>query len=1094
MSEVMTSFGIPRLEFRAKFPWPSLQIKIGLLLPKTSPLLQDTIAYYKTAGALSVAVEELLRLNVIDSSKINVTIYTAFDECNVLQSTNNVIKLILENKVDVIIGPPCEDAATFVSVIAIANNIPIYLWGPTVNSLITSTSYMATVMSTSSSTMDYSMAIAEILETFNWSTIAFIYEVSDTNKLCSTVQVDYVAYAPTAGLILPVYLAQINDSSSSNSTEALTQIFQQIKDNARIVVACLPTNAAMRAFMLKAFDMGMTTDEYVYILPNLNDTVLENGEIGSAIWRDRDSLKDGRDEDAKKAFRTAFIIDKNTDNINIDMDSFANQTKTLIRDWPFYCDEQTCIENEQNPKFKSSTYAPYLADTVILYGLALNKTLSVDPTNYRNGTVLKRNSQGSFTGYTGQVKLDSEGIRTVSMNFKMYTADFMATTFLTIYKDDDSKYVVEKLYTDESQIWVNRSGGTRPLDIPVCNFNNVCSKTFFEAYSIIVYVGGFVIVLVIALILGILFTMRRQRIKQEKELDKLWFIEYTKLGKMSSAKLRGSQSAQRSIYSSLNSFHVESENRPIDKRKGISTNENEPDKFIGYELFNENVVGERFSIKHPINEANRKYFRHLRQIDHPNLNKFLGFTESPNHHMAIWRWCSRGSLKDILQAGKLEFEPYFVIALMDDIASGIQYIHSSKIDYHGRLTPSNCLLDDHYQLKLSNFGIPFIRNQIPRSLNEQLYTAPELLRSLHNGGTREGDVYSFAIICSELINKRKAWKDPRKKMGTDDIILKIKNSRHGTYRPKMLNEGADEVLDDAIVLIKDCWDEDQMRRRKISTIKYMLKRIMNGKQINVMDFMFEKVEQYAISLEAEVVERTKELVEEKKRSDNLLYRLMPRSIADTLKAGDPVVPEYFQEASIFFSDIVGFTSISAKSTPLQIVALLNCLYTVFDEIIGNHTAYKVETIGDAYLVVSGAPVRIGDQHAKEIADMSLEIVAKLADFKIEHLPYEKVLVRVGLHTGSVVAGVVGTQMPRYCLFGDTVNTASRMESNGLPNNCHISKDMALALEKLGGFVTARRGEVLIKGKGIMETFFLLGREGDEANWLKRPGSSADSET
>lgn len=190
------------------------------------------------------------------------------------------------------------------------------------------------------------------------------------------------------------------------------------------------------------------------------------------------------------------------------------------------------------------------------------------------------------------------------------------------------------------------------------------------------------------------------------------------------------------------------------------------------------------------------------------------------------------------------------------------------------------------------------------------------------------------------------------------------------------------------------------------------------------------MEKYTNNLEALVDERTDQLMIEKKKTEALLFEMLPRPVAEQLKRGNKVEAENYDCVTIYFSDIVGFTAMSAESTPLQIVDFLNDLYTCFDSTVENYDVYKVETIGDAYMVVSGLPIRNGDEHAAEIASMSLHLLDSVKKFRIKHRPSEQLKLRIGIHSGPVCAGVVGLKMPRYCLFGDTVNTASRMESTG----------------------------------------------------------------
>eukprot|EP01135_Chromosphaera_perkinsii_P010279 Nk52_evm21s2085 gene=Nk52_evmTU21s2085 len=237
---------------------------------------------------------------------------------------------------------------------------------------------------------------------------------------------------------------------------------------------------------------------------------------------------------------------------------------------------------------------------------------------------------------------------------------------------------------------------------------------------------------------------------------------------------------------------------------------------------------------------------------------------------------------------------------------------------------------------------------------------------------------------------------------------------------------------------------------------------------------------YAENLEHAVADRTAELSMAKLESEQLLNQILPPLVADKLKQQDNThepIAEMFDEVSVFFSDVVGFTNMSSKSTPMQIVNFLNSLYTMFDTAIESHEVYKVETIGDGYVCSSGVPHRAPD-HCLQLANLSLELISKMKTIKVAHLDGQEVQIRIGLHSGEVVAGVVGLKMPRYCLFGDTVNTASRMESTSNPNKIHISQSFAEKIKTQGDIFGYQidledRGVIDIKGKGDMHTFWLL---------------------
>ncbi|XP_037093442.1 uncharacterized protein LOC119113198 isoform X2 [Pollicipes pollicipes] len=226
-----------------------------------------------------------------------------------------------------------------------------------------------------------------------------------------------------------------------------------------------------------------------------------------------------------------------------------------------------------------------------------------------------------------------------------------------------------------------------------------------------------------------------------------------------------------------------------------------------------------------------------------------------------------------------------------------------------------------------------------------------------------------------------------------------------------------------------------------------------------------------------LAEKTVEVRREKRKADRLLYQMLPRQVALQLKGRLQVPAESFESVTIYFSDIVGFTSISAKSSPIQVVTFLNRLYRIFDNRIDRYDVYKVETIGDAYMCVSGLPVRNGERHVTEVADMSLELIAAVCKFHVPHLPGHLVEIRIGINTGPCVAGVVGTKMPRYCLFGDAVNVASRMESTGEPMKIHLTQTTYEYLERVGSYEMQFRDNIDVKGKGAMATYWLVSKFG-----------------
>ncbi len=222
------------------------------------------------------------------------------------------------------------------------------------------------------------------------------------------------------------------------------------------------------------------------------------------------------------------------------------------------------------------------------------------------------------------------------------------------------------------------------------------------------------------------------------------------------------------------------------------------------------------------------------------------------------------------------------------------------------------------------------------------------------------------------------------------------------------------------------------------------------------------------TLEYRVESRTVELKQEKDRSENLLLNILPATIVERLKHNDSVPAEHFDQATILFADIVGFTSLSAKLDPMELVTGLNQIFSAFDQLADKYGLEKIKTIGDAYMVVGGLPLRQAN-HAQAIASMALEMQTEM--LRLNQVMGEPLEIRIGIHSGPVVAGVIGIRKFIYDLWGDTVNVASRMESHGQPGFIQVTEATYDLLKN--DYVLQSRGTIEVKGRGLMHTYWLL---------------------
>ncbi|CAG2191233.1 Receptor-type guanylate cyclase daf-11,Guanylate cyclase 2G,Receptor-type guanylate cyclase gcy-23,Atrial natriuretic peptide receptor 2,Soluble guanylate cyclase 88E,Soluble guanylate cyclase gcy-36,Receptor-type guanylate cyclase gcy-29,Guanylate cyclase soluble subunit alpha-1,Receptor-type guanylate cyclase gcy-8,Receptor-type guanylate cyclase gcy-28,Head-specific guanylate cyclase,Guanylate cyclase soluble subunit alpha-2,Speract receptor,Guanylate cyclase 32E,Soluble guanylate cyclase gcy-35,Guanyla len=569
------------------------------------------------------------------------------------------------------------------------------------------------------------------------------------------------------------------------------------------------------------------------------------------------------------------------------------------------------------------------------------------------------------------------------------------------------------VFNDSIEIhWPNNRGP--PLNRPLCGYDgndSKCKKSELSTTAILVIV---LVACLVLFLLALMIIWRKHR--RENDIRSNWW-------RIEQEDLLICKFISRSVHSIMSEFSL---SKSVGKHSSTS---NDDGLLANKAIYKgSNVHFKKFETKHL--NIDRKMILEMiemRDFNCSNLTKFIGLHAKNQHILILTENCCRGNLQALLLNDSIHLDKDLKMALIRDLIQGMTYLHQSNICIHGGLTSNSCVIDSRFVLKVTGFGL--------RRLKQQ---------------------------CKEIIRH-------------DKIILKVINIENPPFRPTLPKSNNKDFSRGIDTLMYDCLKEDPQNRPNFMIIGKRIKEATGfSKNHNVLDALLKRMEQYANNLEALVLERTQAFLEEKRKSEELLYQVLPRSVAERLRDGRPVDPEEFNCVTIYFSDIVGFTDLSSQSTPFQIVDLLNDLYNCFDEIIDSYDVYKVETIGDAYMVVSGLPILNGTKHVNEIAQMALSIRDSVKCFRIPHKPEKSLQCRIGIHSGPVCAGVVGRRMPRYCLFGDTVNTASRMESNGEAMNIHISETTKMLLDSFSEFDVKCRGSMQIKGKGLMTTYWIKG--------------------
>jgi class 3 adenylate cyclase len=419
----------------------------------------------------------------------------------------------------------------------------------------------------------------------------------------------------------------------------------------------------------------------------------------------------------------------------------------------------------------------------------------------------------------------------------------------------------------------------------------------------------------------------------------------------------------------------------------------------------------------------------------------IGRNEEP---MLVMEYMDNGSLYDLLHNETMAIEGEYILPILRDIVQGVRFLHAATPKViHGDLKAQNILVDGKFRSKVADFGLS--QKKCVGATGTPFWMAPELLTG-ESPNSSSTDVYSFGIILYELYSR----KDPYEGEDAMEVLKQVADPLINKRPPTPMS-----CPPEIQALMTECLSGEPERRPSFRDMDMRLK-----------SYDVSTVEPGETHFSAQY--------KKEKRTSSLLYEVFPERIASALRDGRKVEPESRDMVTIFFSDIVGFTDISSMLSPIQVSDLLDRLYSQFDSLSRVHDVFKVETIGDAYMAVTNLTKHQSD-HTKRIAEFAIAAVAAANQTVID--PTEPnsatVSIRVGFHCGPVVANVVGSRNPRYCLFGDAVNTAARMESNSMANRIHCSEAAALQLQLQDlNMKIVSRGKIPVKGKGLMRTYWV----------------------
>ncbi|XP_019626200.1 PREDICTED: atrial natriuretic peptide receptor 1-like [Branchiostoma belcheri] len=1001
-------------------PVSGRDFKLGLLIPQGRA--HRLYGWETTAAATSIAIDTVMR----DPSLLpghTLSVVWRDSSCNSKVAAGAAVELKVQEDVDVLLAPPCAEACIQSSQLAAYWNMPTISWLP-VDPQLENKALLKTLARTFVPSNKFGVAVVELLKLWSWKRLGIF---SDSGFLCKSSTESLKQYLAANNVTLA---GEYSYDIKYLDPQLISEKLRILKQNARIIYMCHPSIPVERSILLQAHELEMTSGDYVLI----------NAKLSIEVKVDQPwSSDDGRNAEAIKAYESVLEI-----GIKFPNDPAAQRVRDDIP--KIMAQEPWNYRLGLSLGLKGGFAALYLHDAVLLYAVALNATLAAGEDPRDGGKILQHMKGTMFKGTSGYVTMDGRADR--EPEFMVW--DMAPNGKFEVVAEYGVAVSGQRRMVQLRAVDWGNGETTPPADAPKCGFKGeLCAPKTQGRGRITVIVC---IVAGLLLVVGGIAAYYQRKKKFEADLSSMsWRMNFEDIDFSAATKQLMSQMSMKSKGTSgSRSQGTGAPSKTTPSLYSGKKSTRAPPQCGRYEG---NYIAVKNVRKLHI-QVDKEQLLEFKEANHENLNRFIGACVEAPHICLVYEFCPKGSLQDILENDDIKLDNMFKLSLLSDVVKGMEYLHRCAVASHGSLRSNKCLIDNRWMVKITDFGMArFKANQAENpevgeheEYMKLLWTAPELLRMPCPPlkGTQKGDVYSFAIITQEVISRGHPYcandATPR------DIVERVRMGTNPLVRPVVDEEGASQEV---CTLMKRCWSEAPEARPDFKAIRKIFRKCNKGRDANVMDNMIVIMEKYAANLESVVADRTKQLVEEQKKTDKLLHSMLPRRVPSTLSLRIHISTELKRAL-----DEMGGFKVEHRG----------------------QMEIKVETVNDSYMVVSGIPDRNPD-HVDQVATMSLNLLSEAAQFTIRHLPSAQLLLRIGLHTGPCAAGVVGLSMPRYCLFGDTVNTASRMESNGRALRIHISTELKRALDEMGGFKVEHRGQMEIKGKGMQDTFWLVHKQG-----------------